>query len=389
LRFFGPRKMSLASNSQHVLVVGAGAFGGWTALHLLRAGLRVTLLDAWGPGNSRASSGGETRIIRGTYGPDQPYSRMTARALQLWLEKEKRWGRKLYHRTGLLWFAHSDERFERASLVALREAGLSYEEIGAGELARRYPQVNFEGIRWAIFEPEAGMLLARQACATVVEALQAEGGVYRQAAVQTPRFECADFNSLTLQEGTTLVADRFVFACGPWLGQLFPDVIGENIAPSRQSVLFFGTPGGDLRFTEQQLPIWIDYGDGLSWYGIPGNERRGFKIAQDEHGPRFDPTDGQRLVSAEEVASARKYLALRFPGMQDAPLVETRVCQYENSPDHNFIVDCHPRASNVWIVGGGSGHGFKHGPAVGEMVAELVLGKRKPEAMFSIGRLGK
>src|SRR3954447_24784826 len=87
----------------HIAVIGAGAFGGWTALYLLRQGAHVTLLDAWGPGNSRASSGGETRVIRGTYGPNQPYTKMAARAAQLWNENEKRWNMKLIHRTGVLW----------------------------------------------------------------------------------------------------------------------------------------------------------------------------------------------------------------------------------------------------------------------------------------------
>ena len=376
------------SPTPHVVVIGAGAFGGWTALFLLRGGAKVTLLDAWGPGNSRASSGGETRIIRGTYGPNQPYTKMTARSLQLWREHEQSWGRKLYHRTGVLWMAHQDDAFEKASLSELKAASLPFEEIVLSELARRYPQMNLEGVKWAIYEPEGGMILARQACAAVLEAFVAQGGEYRVAAVQPPAMEGGNVTSVELNCGSQIAADVFVFACGPWLGKIFPDVIGHRISPSRQEVLFFGTPAVDLRFTEQGLPIWIDYGDGLSWYGIPGNERRGFKIAKDERGPRFDPTDGDRSVGPESISAARKYLSFRFPGMENAPLVETRVCQYENSPDHDFIVDRHPRAENVWIVGGGSGHGFKHGPAVGEMVADLVLRDRKSEAAFSLSRFG-
>src|SRR5436309_6475576 len=88
-----------------VAVVGAGAFGGWSALYLLRRGARVILLDAWGPGNSRASSSGETRVIRGTYGADSPYTRMAAHALKLWKHHEKRWKRQFLHRTGVLWMA--------------------------------------------------------------------------------------------------------------------------------------------------------------------------------------------------------------------------------------------------------------------------------------------
>src|ERR1043165_8778777 len=122
----------------HVAVIGAGAFGGWTALYLLRRGARVTLVDAWGPGNSRASSGGETRVIRGTYGPNQPYTKMAARATQLWKENEKHWNVKLIHQTGVLWMvAAGDDQFERGSLPELREAGISYQEFSLRELAAR------------------------------------------------------------------------------------------------------------------------------------------------------------------------------------------------------------------------------------------------------------
>jgi glycine/D-amino acid oxidase-like deaminating enzyme len=191
---------------------------------------------------------------------------------------------------------------------------------------------------------------------------------------------------LLLSDGSKLAADVYVFACGPWLGKVFPDVIGKRIQPTRQEVFFFGAPAGDPRFTEDRLPVWIDSGS-PHFYGIPGNEWRGFKIADDGRGPAFDPTVGDRTPTGEGVRAARKYLDFRFPGMRGAPLVEARVCQYENSPDHHFILDRHPGAGNVWLAGGGSGHGYKMGPAVGERVAEMALGKRTVDAVFALKRL--
>jgi glycine/D-amino acid oxidase-like deaminating enzyme len=370
----------------HVVVVGAGAFGGWTALWLRRAGARVTLLDAWGPGNSRASSGGETRVIRGTYGPRAIYTHLTARALHLWKENERRWQRKLYHPIGVLWLVENDETYERAALPLLKEAGLAFEELSGAETARRYPQINCEQVRWAIFEKDAGYLTARRACAAVLEGFLAEGGEYRQLAAQAgPQPIGGELRDIKLSDGTTLGADGFVFACGPWLGRLFPDVIGGRVRATRQEVFFFGTPPGDQRFTEQALPVWADHGRGFI-YGIPGNEWRGFKVADDTRGPPFDPTTGERLPTPAVLQAARDYLAFRFPGMKDAPLVEARVCQYENSPDEHFIVDRHPAAANVWLVGGGSGHGFKHGPALGELVARLVLSDGTPDPQFRLSR---
>ncbi len=373
----------------HVAVIGAGAFGGWTALYLLRRGARVTLLDAWGPGNSRASSGGETRVIRGTYGPNQPYSKMAARALQLWQEHEKRWNRQLLHRIGVLWMAASgDDQFERGSLPMLREAGISYEELSRQELEKRWPQINMDGVRWGIYEPQSGFLTARMACQAVLDGFLAEGGEYRRAAVSPRDLDGAKWDGLLLSDGSKLNADQYVFACGPWLGKLFPKTIGDCIRVTKQDVLFFGTPAGDDRFLEDKLPVWADHRERFV-YGIPGNQGRGFKVADDTRGPAFDPTSGDRTVSADGLKSVRDYLGFRFPALKDAPLLETRVCQYENSPDDNFIIDRHPAAQNVWLVGGGSGHGFKHGPALGEMLAELVMEHKDADPLFRLARFRK
>lgn len=370
----------------HVAVIGAGAFGGWTALYLRRQGARVTLLDAWGPGNARASSGGETRVIRATYGPRAVYTRMAARALALWKEHERRWQRRLYHGIGVLWLVEHDDEYERAALPVLRDAGVRYEELTGAEACRRYPQMNCERVRWAIFEPDGGYLTARGGCAAVLDGFLGEGGEYRQLTVPAPvPVSGGRVAGLALSDGGRLTADSYVFACGPWMGTLFPDVIGERVRSTRQEVLFFGTPPGDRRFTEDALPVWADHGPRFM-YGIPGNEWRGFKVADDTRGPPFDPTTGERTASPDGVARAREYLAFRFPGLKDAPLLEARVCQYENSPDEHLIIDRHPQAGNVWLVGGGSGHGYKHGPAVGELVARLVLTGAAPDAQFQLAR---
>jgi glycine/D-amino acid oxidase-like deaminating enzyme len=373
----------------HIAVIGAGAFGGWTALYLLRRGARVTLVDAWGPGNSRASSGGETRVIRGTYGPNQPYTKMAARAMQLWKENEKRWNLKLMHQIGVLWLVTTgDDQFERGSLPVLRDAGIPYEELSVAELKTRWPQINLEAVHWGIYEPEGGFLTARVACQAVLDGFLAEGGEYKQLAVVPHDLDSGSWDGVSLSDGSKLRADQYVFACGPWLGKLFPQTIGTRIRPTRQEVFFFGTPAGDDRFTDAKLPVWADHRDKFM-YGIPGNQGRGFKIADDTRGPEFDPTSGERSVSAEGLRSAREYVSFRFPALKDAPLLESRVCQYENSPDNNFIIDRHPAHQNVWLLGGGSGHGFKHGPALGELVAGLILERKDADARFRLGRSGK
>jgi len=375
--------------TRHVAVVGAGVFGGWTALNLLRRGARVTLVDAWGPGNSRASSGGETRVIRGTYGANQPYSKMAARAMQLWRQNENRWNRKLFFPIGVLWMAaEKDDPFERGSIPALKESGIPFEEMSVCEIAARWPQINLEGVSWGIHEPQSGFLTARLACQVVLESFIDEGGKYQQAEVAAQGLDEAKWGALSLTGDLKLKADQYVFTCGPWLGKLFPQTIGKRIRVTRQEVFFFGTPAGEEQYTDKKMPVWGDHREHFM-YGIPGNQWRGFKVADDTRGPEFDPTSGERVVSADSLKRVREYVAFRFPGLKNAPLLESRVCQYEQSPDEDFIVDRHPAREDVWIVGGGSGHGFKHGPALGEMVAGLVLEGKQADARFRLERFKK
>lgn len=324
--------------------------------------------------------------MRGTYGPEQPYTEMAARALKLWAKYERKWKRQFLHRSGVLWMAAGrDDAFERGSVEMLRAAKIKYQELSAVQLRKRWPQINFEGIEWGIFEPECGYLDARVSCAAVAEAFVASGGRYRQASVLAQGLEETPLRSLPLADGSQFTAHSYVFACGPWLGQLFPKAIGSLIKATKQDVFFFGTPAGDTRFHDPNPPVWADH-RGKFRYGIPGSDRRGFKIADDTRGPDFDPTNGERIINPETLKDVREYISFRFPALRDAPLIESRVCQYEQTPDSHFIVDRHPANENVWLLGGGSGHGFKHGPAIGEMMAELILRDREPKAIWRLKR---
>jgi glycine/D-amino acid oxidase-like deaminating enzyme len=346
----------------------------------------VTLVDAWGPGNARASSGGETRVIRAGYGARAVYTRMAARALELWRAYDRDHGRRLFRRTGGLWMFGADDGFGRESVRALEAAGLPVEQLTTREAARRYPQISFDGVTSVVFEPEAGYLLARRACEDVVERVVAAGGIYRQRLVEAPlNAKRSRLAGVTLTGGETLEADQFVFACGPWLGALFPEVLSSLVIPTRQEIYYFGPPAGDPRFADDALPVWLDVGERLI-YGIPANANRGFKVADDRAGPRFDPTGGDRETTPAGVAAARAFIEKRFPALEGAPFLGGEVCQYESSPDSHLIVDRHPAISNVWIVGGGSGHGFKMGPAIGEIVADAVTGKASPDRAFALAR---
>jgi monomeric sarcosine oxidase len=354
-----------------VVVVGAGCFGAWTAWQLRAAGRSVLLVDQYGPANARASSGGESRAIRMSYGPDELYTRFSHRSLTMWKAFFGETSRpELFQRTGVLWMTKGEAPDAAASLRALQAAGIPHERLGESELRRRYPQIAVVDGGWAIFEPESGVLMARRAVQAVVADAVRRGVDYQVATIEPLSGE-GRLEALRTTAGEEIHAGASVLACGPWLHKVAPRALGGRIFPTRQQVFFFGVPRGDKHFAPPAMPTWIDFGQGF--YGMPDLESRGFKIANDQHGPAFDPDTGERVATPDALAEARAFMEERFPGMRGAPLVESRVCQYENTSNGDFVIDRHPGFDNVWLCGGGSGHGFKHGPAVGEFTAERVL----------------
>ena len=375
-----------AASPPRIAVIGAGAFGGWTALHLLRLGAQVVLIDAWGAGNARSSSGGDTRVIRAIYGPDRVYVEMVERAFELWESLDATAPDPLYVETGVLWMNRGDDAYVRSSLPILEELGFPVDHLTISEAAHRYPQIDFGGVKSVWLERRAGALSAQRACVAVRQAFQKAGGTYRTASAKPGVIREGPLSSLQLEDGSHVEADAFVFACGPWLGRLFPEVIGDRVHATRQEVFYFGAPRGSERYLPGHLPIWIDFGKRIV-YGLPDIHGRGFKVADDTRGEPFDPTNGSRVPSAQGLARARSLLAERFPELAKAPLLSGEVCQYENSPDGNLIIDRHPHAKNVWLIGGGSGHGFKLSPAVGEMTAQQILSGKDVPALFRLDRL--
>ena len=367
--------------SYDMVVVGAGVFGAWTARHLAKRGKRVALVEAYGPAHSRASSGGETRIIRMGYGPDELYTRWSQRSLVEWKELFAATSQPLFVETGVLWMGGAGDARLQDTAATLKRCGVAFEELDRPALEKHYLQIAFDGIGHAILEPTSGVLMARRAVAAVVEDAVQLGVTYHCGLAMNPR-EAGRVEHIFTSQGERIVAGEFVFACGPWLGKVFPDVLGARIFPSRQEVFFFGIPAGDRRFSPPMLPTWLFQEDLV--YGMPDIESRGLKIAFDHHGERIDPDMQSRLVSPGMTEKVRKYVAQRFPALRDAPIVETRVCQYENTSSGDFLIDRHPEMENVWFVGGGSGHGFKHGPAVGEYVTGQLLDGTAPEPRFSL-----
>ncbi|MBS0418314.1 MAG: FAD-dependent oxidoreductase [Proteobacteria bacterium] len=367
-----------------IVVVGAGVFGSWTAWNLQRKGHKVLLLDAWGAAHSRASSGGETRLIRTEYAGNAFYTGWAWESLAEWQALSHRHESPIFHPVGALYLYPEDVPKIDTSIAIQRALNIPIEKLTTPAMAKSWPQINFDGIAVGVLQPTMGALMARRSVQTIVGEFVNAGGRFRRFAVDAPRSDKVRLDTVFGTGGEKLPADRFIFACGPWLPKLFPDAVGARITPTRQDVFFFAPAAGDSRFDGTHLPAWVDLSTPDHHYGFPDIESRGFKIALDAHGPKIDPDTNDRRITDEALADVRTYLARRFPDIAPRPLAESRVCQYENSGNGEFLIDRHPHWENVWIVGGGSGHGFKHGPAVGRYVANLALGEAKAESRFAL-----
>jgi glycine/D-amino acid oxidase-like deaminating enzyme len=377
----------------HVVVVGAGVFGVWTAHHLRESGAEVTLVEAQSPGHSRSSSGDETRIVRYGYGPDRIYSEMAHASLAQWRALDARSGMGLWHPCGILWLAAGSDPYTDATRRTLQACGYRHDVLDRDALQRRFPELHVadsdgrESARMpdagcidvAVLEAESGVILARRAVRALADDLASRGVRLIHALVRPPGDR---LDAIETSGGPRIAGDRFVFTCGAWLPEMFPDLLGGRIRPTRQVVVYFGTPPGDGRFQSPRWPAWIDFPSGI--YGTPDIDGRGVKVGIDEHGPPIDPDTAERIVDGDSIARARAWLARRVPALATAPVIESRVCQYENTSTGDFLIDRHPVHANVWIAGGGSGHGFKHGPAVGERVARMVMTGERAEPRFSL-----
>ncbi len=356
-----------------VAVIGAGAFGGWTALYLREMGLSVVLIDAYGPGNARSASGGETRQIRAGYGEREIYTRWVMEAFDRWDARQAEWGgQPLFYRTGQLTLAREWTRYLRATRTVLARNGVEHEVIEHDDFVRRYPQFNHDGMAFGFYVPSTGVLMARKGCLAVAQAFERKGGSFVMARAAPGRRGENQLQDLTLSNGQTIRAGTFVFACGPWLPRVLPDPMKDRLVTPRRVTFWYGVPADDDRFAYPNCPNWSVRGV----YGFPSIEGRGFKVATSFDNVPFDPDADERVVTPEEIRRAREFVSEAFPALADQPILESRVCQYESSVDAHFIVDRHPDMENVWIVGGGSGHGYKHGIMLGDYVARRVTGRQ-------------
>lgn len=404
------RSIRRTSASSNIIVVGAGAFGGWTALHLQRLGARVTLLDMYGAGNSRSTSGDESRGVRTSYGDrvhGELWMQWAQLAIERWKEFDAQFGipakNQIYFTTGDLIMRTDWEPSLTQTRAWWEKNRIPHETLSVDEVRKRWPVFGVDDIKAVLYEPGAGVVRARRATQLVAEVFQREGGRVVIGRVVPPTPGEFDGHEVRLTNGDSLAADAIVFAVGPWLAKTFP-LMQNRMRTPLGTVVYFATPPGDERFTHPNLPSW-NFPGTTGWAALPV-DNRGFRVRGGGGGGNNqqaaqpaaaapsasaasqapttqpaqsvnvnDPDLSSRWVEPQRLDGPRRFVATRFPALADAPIAQTWACHYEQSSSRNFIIDRHPNLPNVWLAGGGNAEAFKQGPVLGEYIARRVLGE--------------
>lgn len=366
-----------------ISVIGAGVMGTWSAYKLLQKGHQVTLYEAYYPGHTRSSSGGESRLIRGIYGKDDIYMDWVKYSLEQWIKIESKVSNQLFYPVGCLWMFGSDTEYGDYAFEYLKKIDWPIEAITLNETQKRFPQFSMEQIHKTYYEPESGYLMARLGCQLIKQAFVQAGGKYVQEkiAVDENRLEDPHYH-------VTDNSDFVVLACGPWLKSLLSNLLDNKLMVSRQEIYYFSLRTPHRQFNTSEMPTWIDLST-PNYYGIPFTDQRGFKMADDARIEEIDLEQDDRLPSPEKIETMKEYMHLRFPAFKHPQMAEARVCQYTNTTDGNFIIDFHPLRKDILIIGGGSGHAFKLGPAIGSHVSKLITGESDINPMFSLDRFSE
>ncbi len=375
-----------------VVVVGGGNFGAWTALNLQRQGRKVTLLDQYGPGNSKSASGGETRGVRSSYGGVEvglQWAEWAIRSMKKWKDWDEQYSDallpRLYYETGDIFMRAEMQPSMEQSMANWDVLGHPYEVLTPDEVRYRWPMIRTPDMGAVMYEPSAGVVRARRAIESVARVFQQEGGEIRIVKAAHGDADGRTLRNVHLSSGEKLEAGLFVYATGAWFHLFLPELLGKRFsARAVGHVYYFATPPGDESYRWPNCPS----------YGVPGctgwpalpHDSRGFRIRTggDRSG---DPDASVRWVPEDRHDRPREILSKFFPELAEGIINETRACHYTSTVSRNFIIDTHPDLDNVWLCGGGQAESFKQGPVLGEYIAGRIAGTETDEELNDSFRL--
>jgi glycine/D-amino acid oxidase-like deaminating enzyme len=368
----------------NVGIVGAGIFGLAAAIELRARGHDVLVVEQGQVPNERASSTDLSKTIRRAYGDNATYVELAERAAPKWRTWHERLGRGFYFQIGQLQIArdfHAGQRM-RESYEYFQRRGDSLALLSVGEARTRFPQFAYDDADMCVFDPWAGYIASGRAVLDLARLAREEGVAIRE---ETPAREVVETGGRAeiVLDDTTLDFDRVVVAAGVWITRLVPS-IGRQFRPTFQQMAFF-EPVDHARFAPGPLPAWGVDVETEGWYGHPLQAEGWVKVSNDLLGAVVDP-DVPRQATPDFLESAREFVARRMPELARGRLVGSRACLYENTPDRDFLIDWAPSCHQILVAGGGSGHGFKFGGSIGEVIADALEDRHHPLGdMFRIG----
>jgi sarcosine oxidase len=371
-----------------IAIIGAGVMGVAAACEAAGDGAKVVLIDQSSLPNPRGASFDHSKVFRFAY-PDPLYARMAVDALSRWRLLEGQTGARLLTSTGLLMIGKGQGLIEHETYGALRSLGLEVELLDGSEAAARFPQFNQDAFQHAVYDPSGAILHAETAVRALVDLARRRGVAIIEGERVMRIKQGADARvRLTGESGNEFDCGRACVASGPWTRELL-SFLYDNLTTTRQEVVYFEPVGSELSFEAGRFPIFIELGSGF--YGFPTHRRGAMKVANHHKGEPVEPYSSERPVTGEFISLCRAFFAEFIPSLSGAEVRETRVCIYNNTPDDDFIIDWHPEVENVLIASGFSGHGFKFGPTVGRVSADLLISGRTSFNIerFSLSRFNK
>jgi len=360
-------------------VVGAGIFGLSGALALQRRGHRVTVFDRQGPPAHDAASTDRTKALRFEYGSACPlYVPLVDEARTLYRALDP----SLYVETGVLALAATwdESRHEWESHNYLVEHGWPVELWEPSRARERFPQFNYDGVAAVTWNPQGGYVRAEAAVRATLRAFREAGGVVVAPMRVTGIEESAEAAEIVVEGGEPFDFDAALVCAGAWFRALGL-ARDDFVRPTRQAVTYYRPPSDMLaRFDPPAFPVWMHDLTESGWYGMPLEDGL-LKVARHRPGEPADP-DAPRAVSPEDRAASRAFVARSLPAIHANWYAEDRGCLYAMTDDGNFVIDSVPGRTRTFVAGGGSGHGFKLGPAVGRLAADMVEQGVPPVSAF-------
>jgi len=367
-----------------VAIVGTGVMGAAAACELAREGARVAMIDQSPLPNPRAASVDHSKVFRFAY-PDPLYVKLAVDSLNRWRKIESETGSRLLTQTGALLIGKREPSLETECYEAMRSLGLDSEKLDSRQASARFPQFNSSAFAYGVYDPGGAILRAETAVRALIDLAPQRGVEIIEGERVIEARQAGSRVSIVDESGHDIECERAMIASGPWSRKLLP-FLEDKLTTTRQEIVYF-EPGPEqsnssaLSFEPNRFPIFLELESGF--YGLPIHHAGAMKIANHHKGAEVDPDAAEDHVGEQFIERCRAFFAEFIPGLADARVREARVCVYNNTPDDDFIIDWHPQLAGILVVTGFSGHGFKFGPAIGRIAADLLLSGR---TFFDIDR---